>query len=231
MRYVSSIVDIGGLSLDSFEYELTVGYSHNVTVSDTNRLIKPVIGVNAVNAPCLGAGINFESNTGIMVTHTKKTALFHKYVNLAETRIGVTPFEYKESNVCKLHGGVVEFTPSEESSSGILEVWLENHSISCYGPSGSVVLWQSSGVVNRAICTLYDMFVYICREIGINLLQYETIQFCSRKRLWQTIIRLVHTKEAERFFTKMCVDVAGAYAGRLSVIESIPLWSFNTGLL
>lgn len=220
MRYVSAILDGGGKAVDDFEYELMTGFGgHQFIIRDTEMKFD-LDGVGAHIGDCIGKGIITESNTGVVCKHTQKTASFHKYVNIADTRAGVCPFVYKEADVINFGGLGHSILPR---TGGILDIRMKHYNVFTFGECGSVVVMESVGVPFKVICPLYDLFIYMCRETGINLMAYETIQFGSSRMIWQTNVRLIHNEESERFFTKMMLDVTGSYAGKTERINNLIL--------
>lgn len=207
MRYISSIRDLEGRELNSFEYSLSDGFRYNLGIVDTNTMTRVDFDVSSGHN-CIGRGINFAASTGVVVKHTHKTACFQRYINMAETRHGVCPVEYRSSDVYEVEHNC--FKRQEEGHS-VLEILFVNDVVSVYGVGGSVAVWGEGGDVSQDIMPLYDLFISLCRDTGLDLTRYETIQLGSRSMLWQTTIRLIQSTEAKRFFTKMQLDINGNY--------------------
>ena len=207
MRYISSIRDLEGNELDSFEYQLSDGFTHNLVIFDTDTMSKTDIDLTAGHN-CIGRGLNFTASTGVVVRHTHKTACFQRYINMAETRHGVRPVEYRSSDVYEISDNRFK---RQKDGNTVLEILFANDIISVYGQGGSVAVWGEGGEDHSDIMPLYDLFISLCRDTGLNLMQYETIQLGSRSMLWQTTIRLIQSAEAKRFYTKMQLDIDGKY--------------------
>lgn len=207
MRYVSSILTPHGVNINSFEYPLNDGFSHQITVSDVES--QSVLGLDtSAGFDCIGRGLNFADATGVVVCHTIKTATLQKYVNVAEIRRGVYPLDFRDADVCIMDKREYNLTSKTHS---IISLLFGNDVVLWFGVGGSVVRWSKMNGVEKTILPLYDLLIILCRQTGINLMSYETIQLGSRSMLWQSTVRLLHTEDADRFYTKMYLDVVGSY--------------------
>lgn len=156
----------------------------------------------------LGSGVDAMLMSGYLVEYNAKTAKFLDYVEKAETIYG----EYSEDMRDPVLSNWDTVTLDNNYVSGHAEVSgrrriIINTSIEAIELCGSVVSRSGSLGVNPKLMTLYDLFGELCRESGLNLLQYHRIILSSVVRSRLTEIRLKHDDEAERFFTKMYMDV------------------------
>lgn len=207
MRYVSSILNPSGHPVSAFEYPLGDGFSHQITVSDTESQAELGIDTSA-GFDCIGRGLNFADATGVVVCHTKKTATLQRYVNVAEIRRGVYPLDFKDADICVMEKH--DFRLNSQTHA-IISLLFGHDVILWFGQGGSVTSWSKLNGTEKVILPLYDLLIILCRRTGINLMSYETIQLGSRSMLWQSTVRLLHTEEANRFYTKMYLDVVGNY--------------------
>lgn len=207
MRYVSAVQDVHGNQIDGFEYPLSEELNSRITVSDTASPGKDYID-RSVGFDCIGRGINFADASGVVVRHTLKTATLQRYVNVAETRRGVYPLDFKDSDICNVEKHELML---KSQSHSIISLLFGQDVIPVFGVGGSATSWSKLNGLQKTLLPLYDLLIILCRRTGLNLMSYETIQLGSRSMLWQSTIRLLHTEEANRFYTKMYMDVVGNY--------------------
>lgn len=199
MRFVDAILDKDGLEVDSLIYCLSVPCSYKILVQDSELGLLP----SYTGYDCIGRGLDFAGGNGVVVKHTIKTAMLHDYINIAETRVGVKPFNYKLADQYLVNKNY----RYKKHGNYILDIRVPSGEIALLGESGSCVVWTKPDMGGVILCTLYDFLVFLCHISKMNVMKYETIQIGSRDRSFRSTIRLLHTPDANRYFTKMWVDV------------------------
>lgn len=182
MGYITSIVDMKGKAYQSLEFSGAVPeWSDGGYRLESNRAHVAFCDYAPLEET-VGVGISPVDGCWTFVTHDKKAAYLHRYIEVAETF--TMPFDQ-----------------------------MGEYSIIAFGCNRSVVLWTDKNF--RSICTVYDLLIYMCRATGENLLNENLVSFGNRSLGWILDITLSHTDEANRFYTKMWLDVVGNYEGHL----------------
>lgn len=219
MRYISSMIcsgeelEFGGgfaserVPGGGYPYSLVNWASSHVTVSDT--CVGGVFGLGGIGS-VLGVGLD-APDRWVMLTHTKKTALLHQYIDHVDGRVAEPPEGLTGADIGYFYTmGYDTVVDLENSKHDVLDIRLHDHQLSIFGPLGSIVYWHdsefSAGGYVRFVSTLYDFLIYMCRMAQRNLMQYHRIQFGSVSHEWRINLYFRHTVEAERFYMKMYLD-------------------------
>lgn len=223
MRYLSSIGhgDVGKHLIQGdnwlkeykhdgsfFQYLSTYGVVHDTETNVQSCLSECSVGV-------VGIGCDGFSSHHIAVTHTQKSALLHKYIRVSSTKMGFPPRNPEPADVMVYPHNFVANIRDENVVPKKLDILMSVQTLSL---NDSVVVWEDVLIDNSGpiICTLYDFLIFLCRHMDLNIMKYKTVQFESRNQRWFSQIDFADTKEAERFFSKMWLDVKGHYS---TVIE------------
>lgn len=206
MRYVSQIIDASGKVIKGLQYDTEYNHGCDLTITDMETDLVQSGPIGAITK-CLGFYMDNLRSEGIIITHTKKTAMLHEYINSLESRSNCAPTEHKQADKYVLTSGTFFVPHLSTEPTPIVEVWLTGYSVAICGELGSVVKVRADGVAEGNVHTLYDWLIHLCRLAKTNLLKYETIQLSSSRGGWMSTIRLVQTQEAKRFFTKMYMEV------------------------
>lgn len=181
--------------------------SHALVCSEGKFVDMPVVGYEG-----LGVGVDPHFGAWVAVVHSNRTALFHKYVESAITKPKSAPISFEVSD--NVYYG--EFYQDPVGDVEVIDIRMEDCRVSAFGEGGSCVYFSNSdgellGQYSEVYCTLYDLFIHLCRETGFNLMQYNYIQLGSSEQNWCVGIKLSQSLEAQRFYTKMMLDVSGNY--------------------
>ena len=142
---------------------------------------------------------------GVVVKHSEKTATLHKYIKGIGTKSGAPAMLLLSADSCSIYDRNVSETGRLHGRPTVA-VNTYNTIFKVGGELGSVVVKQPGGG-SAEILTLYDTLGYVCSQIGLNLMTYNEIQLYSELYKYKTTIELEHSKEADRFFMKMFLDV------------------------
>ena len=208
MRYVCDIqkthrdgrVEHLKSSLGYLNYELTI------LVRDTETgEVEFLDPCECLDDECFGFASVALADTCAAACHDDKTALLYKYVVSAET-VPERSQTLDNADSCTLKENCL--IVNQGIGSTVLDIRLVNDSILIEGNSGSVVSRQYGWNGESKVTSLYDFLGYLCRMLGINVMKYETIQLYKAGKVCHTsTIKLLHTQEADRYFTKMYLDV------------------------
>lgn len=200
MKYVARIQSPDGEDVNSTYHSINdEGYLYTVAENGQYKTEKS-------NLNCIGRGVSIHGHNVVAVCHNIKTAKLQDYVNMAETAVNCKPQSFRVRDYMKLSSGVVYNKATGNSK--VLCVDTDTDVVKVVGESGSVVLRKVLTVSRPNIMTLYDLFVDLCKSCKMNIMFYETIQLCSIKRGYETLIRLIHNQESERFFLKMYLEAS-----------------------
>ena len=167
-------------------YDLETG--HETRVTDLSALSVKTIG--------------FCKHRGILVKHTRKTALFHSFIEIADT-VDCTPgFDFFNMDSASFVSGTAVRIGSDD-----IVVDTGFRYIHLTGELGSVAMWQDDIGTGYQYITLYEAIGRVCKKLGFNLMAYKRIFLYSKSRNYFSQIDLKHSHEADMFFTKMFVDV------------------------
>lgn len=205
MRYISDLLtDVG--PVPSIDYIVPPGWvpTHPLVSavihddeSDSDLTVKPG---RLSTELCLGNA----TNEGVAVRYTQKTAKLFDYVYgvsscACEPVVDLSAVDYCSS----AYPGRVIGRHKE------LAIDTGEGAIQFAGLLGSVVHKKSRFEVTASHMTLYELLGRLCRSYGLNIMQYEAVHLYSEVECYKADIRFVHNEKADRFFTKMYLDVVG----------------------
>lgn len=198
MKYVTNIRNPEGEDVKSAFYSVNEeGYVFTVVENEKSK-------TESSNLNCVGRGISIPGHNVVAVCHSAKTARLQNYVNMAETIVYCKPQSFRVRDGLVLENGTV--FNRDIHGNKILCVVTRTDTIKVMGDGGSVVLRKSLASPAPSILTLYDLLIELCKLCNMNLMSYETLQICNAKRGYETLIRLIHNRESERFFLKMYME-------------------------
>lgn len=142
---------------------------------------------------------------GVVVKHSDKTAMLHRYLRRVNTKSRAPAMNLLRMDSYSIYDRNVG-SRTKLCRSPIVAVNTFNTMFAVGGELGSVVVKQLGGG-SAEIMTLYDALGYVCSQIGLNLMLYDEIQLYSELYKYKTVIELEHSKESDRFFMKMFLDV------------------------
>lgn len=211
LYYVSSIKDGVGDSVGYFKYRISLGHHYKIYCKSVDGGREVPLDAMKMHE-CLGIQLNEKNETGVVITLGHKDAILHSYVSCSETKALVPPAKYANADI-------IEYPHPQQPFHGskVLDIHMNRPPILLGGIDGSVVEWRGnvSTGLSLAICTLYDFLIFMCRKTGVNLMQYEILQFGSQSYGWSITLGLQHNEEADRFYMKMYLDAVGGYEGHL----------------
>lgn len=203
MRYVSEVVSdsgpvegVGHLNLRPEQMKVKLV---SATVHDTETGESVVYKDRSVlNENCIGCC----KIRDIVVAHSFKSAMLHSYVANAETIECKPGFDIAMMDTAHLASGATCISGFKD-----IAVSMSDAYVRITGAQGSVVAYQATNGGTFVYMTLYDLLGKLCRALEVNMMSYERIFLYSNPRYYFAQIDLRHTKESDRFFTKMYLDV------------------------
>lgn len=201
MRYISDIVTAGG-HVDGLMYvSLMQSGLVYVEVTDSGKDLCEEFASDALhNVDCYGVSLA----GGVIVRHTAKTAALHRFVDSAWT-VGINPeVDLYCNDYIEVATGVRSIG---DHKSLVVNTFEED--IRIVGRQGSAVVRQSKVRGTRDAMTLYDALGYLCKELEVNLMSYDSVMFYSEMLCYEAKVSFVHNQEADRYFTKMYYDISG----------------------
>lgn len=209
MYYVSDIITDSGKKLNSVTYWPFNSVPHfeaEVTNTDTGEKFM-VASRELGNIVCIGYGRDNGVVRGladsvlneVVVRHTLKSALLHKYVLESRSIVGT-----EVADSCEIDSFIYGNKVSNNGHGKTVGVDTASET---YIVCGSSVIHRRGFDGIRFTKTLYQVLGDMCRECNTNLMSYERIVLFSRTHNVTTDIRLLKTDESQRFFTKMFLDV------------------------
>ena len=203
MLYVSELQsDVFGQVPELIYLLNSVDKIGSAVVCDTESSHSETIGIRQLNSwEVLGVGATVSKCEGAVVCHNKKTALVYKHIESVRTEFGAQV----------LHAGFMTrkgFVRGCASDDGLAFTLSTGDSVyEILGCTGSACIVPGS-VNNRSkVCTLYDLLGTLCKESGFNLLRYRTLHILNDYRRVTTTIKFKNCVEADRYRTKMYLDV------------------------
>ena len=201
MRYISEVIGypdgvVPGLwykTPSAGNYIRLVVYDTDTNTHETfyvgEENIANVIGV----APCA------------VVSYSPKTIQIHRYIK----SIGTVPLScagWAMTDTCILH------RPDRVQHRSVfgrfrLTIEMGEDKVTFLGPSNSVAMRRRGNRID--VYNIYDFLGDMCRDCELNLMSYNTIRFYTRdgEDSCMTVLELEHSKEADRYFSKMYLDV------------------------
>lgn len=152
-----------------------------------------------------GVGISPYDKSGLCVSLEPKTVHIHEYINLAETGVFANPAVYRRADSWSEEEGLVQ----DDTHNSVFNIWTGDNLVCVCGEGGSVATLSNRVTNGFMLLSLFDMLSLYCSKCDYNILRYETIQFCSARVPYRTILRLLHGVEADRYFMKMYLEAVG----------------------
>ena len=151
-----------------------------------------------------GENVTYDGCAG--VCHDIKTINLFRHVTKVESKPGVVGVDFDSSDLIEVgENGEFDFIWAKNKRNIVIDTGHDIYNIR--GKFGSVVTKFWADEYRIECYSLYDFLVLLCRRFNKNLLKYETIQLYSKNGNYTLTVRLKHTAEAERYFTKMWMDV------------------------
>lgn len=210
MKYVSEICRTSIDGQVSYPNSINEVYNTELkaVISDTDSGYKESFRATELfDIDCLGFDSVRGAESCAMVCLTDKTAKLHRYITDATTT-GDRSEILNNADCCTLNG--VNTVTMKNPGSTALDIHTVDDTILVGGKLGSVAMRQTGYIGKVVIMSMYDLLGSLCRELGLNVMKYETIQLYNGRTCYTTVIRLLHSQESERFFTKMYLDVTKA---------------------
>lgn len=202
---------VNGKSVRSFVGS-DINNSIRIILRDTD--VAGAIELNGVDIQwikALGICYNFRNWSVVaIVALERKEALLHKYLVRASTTREFYTFDKKHVDVASL--SLSECTMNRVALRGssdelVIDKWGD--AIEVDGFEGSVCL---SSLGRGDVCsasTIYELLTELSGVLSVNLMSYKRVVITSKHERYHTLIEFVHSIAAERFFTKMSLDVTG----------------------
>lgn len=208
MRFVSDVqrtrIDGSVEHLKSAQGYLNYELTMSVYDTDT-RDVEFLAPCDCLDDSCFGFASVALADSCAVACHTEKTAMLYKYVVEAKT-VRERSQVLNNADSCTI--GVGQMSVTHVPGNTALDVHLVADSVLVEGKSGSVVCRQRAWQEDAEVLSLYDFLGYLCNALKTNVMQYELIQlYKAGKVCHNTTIRLLHTPESDRYFTKMYLDV------------------------
>lgn len=201
MWFISKLFSgFGGEPVDSCFCDIYEGFGHAaasrhmpevIVTSEHGKSTERVQLRDLYERKIIGVGSRKDSGTVSACVHTKKTMQFHKYVQ---------PVDSGAPDIDKRY-----------------TIGFQYSSIACFGYLGSVIEFRPEFTSDSIYMTLYDMFVTLSRNTGKNLFEYDMIILENRSTHVSALPRdmiyfkVSQTEEAQRFYTKVMLDIVGNY--------------------
>lgn len=161
------------------------------------------LGVS-LNVPYIGNplavhGMPITYSCHAMVCNSAKTIAIHRFIGV---EFDEREMDFASSDIMVLDGSRRAVIGNKAIILGTLR-----DIVSISGKDGSVVTKQTDVNGEVKAYNLYDFLIMLCRTTGVNMLAYETVQLFNSRTQDVVTMTLSHDLEAERFFTKMLLDV------------------------
>ena len=183
---------------DFDDYRIYVNKDGVENISDARTIL---------NSRCFGFwnGADFYG----VVSNTQKTIQLHRYVIKASTERGTGRIDFSDCDISILQaGGTVNNCGVVGKDSLAINTGLSQ--VSLHGILGSCACRRYRNDTRPELYNLYDILGLLCRRSQLNLMRYNRIFMYSRGWNSTTILELLHSVEANRYFTKMYMDVMRA---------------------
>lgn len=196
MRYVSKIVTPNGEVNSLFSYSRET--LDHIVVYDTKTGREEIFRYcDMHNSDCYGVVVG----RGLLVKHDLKTAFLYRFVRSVQTEGCKPSISLDYYDIVDIGQGLPMLDGHRK-----IAITTPDEDIRAIGRCGSVCVRQSVVTVSKSLVTLYDLLGDMCRRTGINVLDYDEICFYSEKLFYVSRISLLHSHEANLFFTKMLWD-------------------------
>lgn len=205
MRYIESIEDPGvswlaykkGTLLDEHDGSALYNWLRRRSVlSDSSRFLGKGDDV-------AGVGFNPVTCSYGAVIHTKKTFKLYDYIDAAFMIMNEKPQVFENCDAFTICDGKASFQKRYD----ILDIDLDYLRTGLFGDGTIVGVKDNLFHGREMLFSLYDFLVFICKQTHINLMQYSIVQFKNSTLSRYIQIWFKHSVEADRFFTKMLLDV------------------------
>lgn len=155
----------------------------------------------------IGIGLDRDVNRHIAVVHTKKAALLYRYASILG--VGKRPHYLRNCAFVDFREKNIQLADRDS-----LDVQMQSQSLNVYD---TVLVWDEYIFNNQptVVCTLYDFLIEMCRYFEANIMRYGVVQFGSVVQKWCVRLKFAQTPEAQRFYSKMWLDVCSDYTGML----------------
>lgn len=205
MRYIAEILS-GGVSVDSLTFPIS-SEGVKVLIRDTYSGAAEWVALgDTIEDDVLGIHVDYSENGARHVLKlSHKEAIFQSYVERCKTYgkghavFGEADQYYLESK----QGFVVTSVGSR-----VANVLSAIEAIDALGCAGCIIntvyRWDSD---KPPYTSLYNFIGNACRTIGVNLLQYELLQFSTIMGDSVTDVKFMQTPEARRFLVKASFDM------------------------
>ena len=204
MRYISEIwtsqrepAVTDGLILFNRDFSVTVHDSE----SGADELIA---GVLLQESDAWGYADIAVYGNPVVVRHTEKTALLHKYIDSIETEAGTGQVYLAGIDFGTWCSDKV--IPIRGENNPVLAIDTKDDSICTSGVMGSVVSKQTGFLGGIKVMTLYDILIETCRALQADVMAYEVLIYHSPQSHYTTTIRFSQSQEAKRFLLKMWLE-------------------------
>lgn len=198
MKYVSAITLEGEEAVS--HYSMDTLDSLCVTVCDTEEVgARDFSGEELSNLQIVG--LSWNSDCLVVVRHSKKEVLLHKYIACASTVYGGYDVVDGESDFVRFDIGCVDVSGVVGHKDLVIDTDLQV--IELCGLHGSVALTTLGDSDYRQVSTLYDTLCQVCSITGLNIMRYNQVIFYSIIHRYKTMISFARSSEAMTFFTKM----------------------------
>lgn len=206
MFYISEIA-LDGKSVDSVSFQSnSLDLSCIIKVSDfTGNSFVSCAGdlqeSEIYGLECMG----WQKGRFVAVRHDLKSAMLYSHIcQISRSAIGVG---FSVADRVMFSGLGYPFLNLDNSDR--LQINTGQSKVELFGSAGSVSSLRIRGSLSYV--TLYDIFRFLYRESGLNIMRYNAIQlYSSYYSNLAYVIQLKHDNAAERFFTKMLMDVMRA---------------------
>ena len=143
-----------------------------------------------------------------LVSNDAKTVQIHKYIESVVVEKGGNN-QWAMTDTCILNVGG---RPNHILADGRIRLTVELGAakVRVLGVDNSVWIRENGTGTFLTIYNMYNLLASLCRDCELNLMKYSTIRLYTRDGLEtsMTTINLKHNLEADRFFTKMWLDVS-----------------------
>ena len=208
MQYISKIETARDGRVASYMYRTWLDDSQlAITVHDTvTGEDKIAYHRNIMKLEPVGFGENVTFDACGLVTHDIKTSSLYRYIYKSESQGGIVGLGFDASDMIEMgENGELDFLWVEGKKNIIINTGHDIFNVR--GKHGSVVT-KFFATESRIECyNLYNFLAMMCQRFKVNLLRYHNIWFYSKNGNYTLTVGLKHTPEAERFFTKMYMDI------------------------
>lgn len=194
MHYISQIIAPDRTHVPSLEYAIN-------KIPDYRLLVASTDADKIIDCALSEAQGCFGFSPGAVMTHTRKTATFHKHIvsaQMLDAHVDLGRCDTGYYNV--FESGVVEKKRSK------LDIQMRDNQLYFMGSHGSVTAWSCLSD-DKKYMPFYDIMCMMCREMKCNIMEYKTIEFSNPEDDNFSVIELSQTDEAKRFYMKMWLDI------------------------